>query len=183
MTVSARTRTSTFMLAKKHHPQSPNQLTPPFPGLYRSSLGVPCVPSYDPLVLGTGQVQFCNLADHFLLQTSRTSHHQRRHSYMCPCTGLPWDPQLCYAGRGCIAVSIEPYGLVYWMKCSLHVNESNPKWLLKLFPTLDDSVQSEDSICRWPSGCEPTLFHSTVCQKLVTNLIQQNRSKHLPRCW
>jgi len=66
------------------------QWTPPFPRLHRSSLGVPCVPSYDPLVLGTDQVQFCNLAGHhFLLQTSRTSHHQRWHSYMSPCTGLP----------------------------------------------------------------------------------------------
>jgi len=75
----------------------------------------------------------------------------------------PCRPPLPTANQSDITPStLTQLHMVYWIKCNLQVNKSNQKWLLKLFPTLDDSVQSEDSICRWPSGCEPTLLHSTL---------------------
>jgi len=85
ITVSARARISNISLSKETSSAKSKSVNTFFPGLHWSSLGVPCVPSHDPLVLWTGLVQFWNLArHHFLQQTSRTSHRQRWHTVYRP---------------------------------------------------------------------------------------------------
>jgi len=98
ITVSARTRTSNISASKETSSAKSKSVNTSFPGV------TPGIPRYTVRSIiwsiGPKNRSGANLQPRrtpLPTATSRTSHHQRRHSYMCPCAGLPWDPQLSYA--------------------------------------------------------------------------------------